>query len=223
LVSHQLKSPLAAVRQCLDTLEFITKEELSEDAAGFVSRAQVRTDELLAIIKDWLTLSKLKRGLRCDEYDSVELADVIEQVVQSHRQQAESAGVTVQFNALGGLPKVRGDEACIGALVANLLSNAIKYNRPGGTVEIRASREGETVEMKVIDTGMGISEQRLPRLFTEFYRVKNEKTENIPGTGLGLTICKTIVDELGGSIEVSNNDIEGCTFTVHLPTGSGEQ
>ena len=223
LVSHQLKSPLAAVRQCLDALEFVAKEELSEDAAGFVSRAQVRTDELLAIIKDWLTFSKIRRGARCDECDSTQLAGVVEQAVRSHSQQAESAGVTVRFDVPGDLPKTCGDVACIGVLVTNLLSNAIKYNRPGGTAEIRANHTGERVEIKVIDTGIGISEQYLPRLFSEFYRIKNEKTENISGTGLGLTICKAIVDELGGSIGATSNDNEGSTFTIHLPAVRSEQ
>ena len=223
MVSHQLKSPLAAVRQCLDALEFVAKEELSEDATGFISRAQIRTDELLAIIKDWLTFSKIKRGARCDECDSTQLADVIEQVIRSHSQQAESAGVAVRFAVPSDLPKTCGDVACIGVLVANLLSNAIKYNRPGGTAEIRANHAGETVEIKVIDTGIGISEQYLPRLFSEFYRVKNEKTENISGTGLGLTICKAIVDELGGSIEATSNESEGSIFTIHLPAVRSEQ
>jgi two-component system sensor histidine kinase/response regulator len=222
LVSHQLKSPLAAVRQCLDALEFVAREELTEDAAEFVSRAQARTDELLATIKDWLTLSKLKRGTKCNECDSVELADVIEQVVHSYRQQAETAEVAVRIHANEDLPKVRGDAACVGVLVANLLSNAIKYNRPGGTAEIRASRGEESVEMKVIDTGIGISRQSLPRLFTEFYRIKNEKTENISGTGLGLTICKAIVEELGGSIKASVNATEGSTFTVRLPAAQAD-
>jgi two-component system sensor histidine kinase/response regulator len=222
LVSHQLKSPLAAVRQCLDALEFVAREELTEDAAEFVSRAQARTDELLATIKDWLTLSKLKRGAKCNECDSVELADVIEQVVHSYRQQAETAEVAVRIHANEDLPKVRGDAACVGVLVANLLSNAIKYNRPGGTAEIRASRGEESVEMKVIDTGIGISRQSLPRLFTEFYRIKNEKTENISGTGLGLTICKAIVEELGGSIKASVNATEGSTFTVRLPAAQAD-
>ena len=77
--------------------------------------------------------------------------------------------------------------------------------------------------MKVVDTGIGISEQCLPRLFSEFYRVKNEKTKNISGTGLGLAICKAIVDELGGSIEATSNDSEGSTFTIHLPAVRSKQ
>ena len=79
------------------------------------------------------------------------------------------------------------------------------------------------MEIKVIDTGIGISEQYLPRLFSEFYRIKNEKTENISGTGLGLTICKAIVDELGGSIEATSNESEGSIFTIHLPAVRSEQ
>jgi len=217
LVSHQLKSPLAAVRQYLDTLVFISKQELSEEAAGFISRALVRTDEMLATIKDWLTLSKIERGAMGDGTDSVELVDVVKQVVESYSQQVESAGVDVRVDIPKSLPEIRGDKASIGVLVDNLLSNAIKYNRPGGTVEIRAGHEEETVEIKVIDTGIGISKECLPRIFSEFYRVKNESTENISGSGLGLTICKAIVGYLGGSIKVESNDIGGSTFTVRLP------
>jgi len=217
LVSHQLRSPLAAVRQCLDALEFVTKDVISEESTTFIYRAQARTDELLATIKDWLTLAKLKRGVKCDESETVDLSEVIEQIAGSHEQRAESAGVEIHVETDGHLPRIRGDNACIGVLVGNLLSNAIKYNHTGGAVEIRVEHRGKAVELKVIDTGPGIPEKSLPRLFKEFYRVKNEKTENISGTGLGLTICKAIVDELGGSIEVSNNEKAGCTFTVLLP------
>lgn len=223
LVSHQLRSPLAAVRQCLDALEFVTKNCVSEESATFIYRAQARTDELLATIKDWLTLSKLKRGVKCDDNASVDLADVIRQVAQSYEQRAESEGVELRQDVALELPRVCGDNACIGVLVGNLVSNAIKYNHRGGFVEIATGRRNNAVEVKVIDSGMGIPAQCLPHLFKEFYRVKNEKTGTITGSGLGLTICKAIVDELGGSLEVSNNEKEGCTFTVLLPAKKAER
>ncbi len=119
------------------------------------------------------------------------------------------------------MPLVAGDAVSITMLVTNLVSNAIKYNRPGGTVAVRGRREGDNVLLEVRDTGIGIPESALPRLFEEFYRVKNEATQDIPGTGLGLLICKRIADELGGSIEVASREGEFTTFLVRLPAAAG--
>jgi two-component system phosphate regulon sensor histidine kinase PhoR len=102
-------------------------------------------------------------------------------------------------------------------LVGNLVSNAVKYNIAGGTVHVRAVGDGKWINMEVRDTGLGIPESFRPHLFEEFYRVKTPETQNIPGTGLGLVICKKIVDELGGSIEVDSKEGEYTTFTVRLP------
>jgi len=102
-------------------------------------------------------------------------------------------------------------------LVSNLVGNAVKYNNPGGTVVISAVARDNLVSLRVSDTGIGIPKECIPMLFQEFYRVKTRETQNIPGTGLGLVICKRIVTELGGSIEVESRQGAGTSFLVELP------
>jgi len=108
-------------------------------------------------------------------------------------------------------------------LVGNLVSNAVKYNKPGGSVSIRIGKENNEVKLEVKASGIGIPEAFQHHLFEEFYRVKTPETQNIPGTGLGLVICKRIVDELGGSIEVDSKEGEYSLFTVRFPISEAKE
>jgi signal transduction histidine kinase len=146
-----------------------------------------------------------------------DLAQVIAQVVDAAGQQAQSAGVTLFTDTDASVGAVRGDRVSLGTIVSNLVSNAVKYNRVGGRVTVRAARDGEMAVVEVTDTGFGIPDEALPELFREFYRVKNDRTRDIPGTGLGLAICKRIVTDLDGTIGVTSRKDEGTTFVVRLP------
>jgi len=216
-VTHQLKSPLVAVKQCLDTLEYISGDELSEGATEWISRAQARIDEMSDIMTDWLTLERIEKGTLCDAGASINLADIVHQVIARRSQQAESAGVTIEADVPEVLPELPCNEVCITTLLCNLLNNAIKYNRREGNVRIRVSDSEESVKIEIADTGIGIPEDRISQIFLEFYRVKNDADMQVSGTGLGLAICKAIVSELGGSIKLSSEENKGSTFTVCLP------
>jgi two-component system phosphate regulon sensor histidine kinase PhoR len=113
-----------------------------------------------------------------------------------------------------------GDAVSLTMLVRNLVSNAVKYNKPGGEVRVTVEGDDQWVTLKVHDTGIGISPLHREHLFEEFYRIKTPETQNIPGTGLGLVICRRIVDELGGSIGVDSKEGEYTTFTVKLPVAA---
>lgn len=216
-VSHQLKSPLVAAKQYLDVLLFTSKGEMTPRMLEWLSRAQVRLDEMLSLIHDWLALSRVERGTPVEAGAAVDLASLIAAAVEASAMQARAAGVTVTTDVKPEVGAVRGDEVSVGTIVSNLLNNAIKYNRVGGTVTIRAACDGTTAVFEVADTGIGIPEHALPQLFSEFYRVKSERTRDIPGTGLGLAICRRIATDLGGSIDVRTRVDEGTTFVVRLP------
>lgn len=216
-VSHQLKSPLVAAKQYLDVLLFTSKGEMTPRMLEWLSRAQTRLDEMLSLIHDWLALSRVERGTPVEAGVAADLAGLIAAAVEASAMQAQAAGVTVTTDVKPEVGAVRGDEVSIGTIVSNLLTNAIKYNRVGGTVTIRAARDDATAVLEVADTGIGIPEHALPQLFSEFYRVKSERTRDIPGTGLGLAICRRIATDLGGSIDVRSRVDEGTTFVVRLP------
>jgi signal transduction histidine kinase len=217
LVSHQLKGPLGAVKQYLDVLLFTCKDQFKGESLDWISRSQARITEMLSLIRDWLMMAKLDRGVLCDRTASSDIGKIIEEVVQEHRELPSSSSLTLSVEIAPGLQQVRGDSVSLSMLVENLVSNAVKYNRPGGKVQVRATEEGKWITLEVSDTGLGIPQSFRPHLFEEFYRVKTPETQNIPGTGLGLVICKKIVDELGGSIEVSSKEGEYTVFTLKLP------
>jgi two-component system sensor histidine kinase/response regulator len=217
LVSHQLKSPLVAVKQYLDVMLFSAQGQLPEKAIQWVTRSQVRLGEMLTLIQDWLALSKIESGSYCDRAATSHLAPIVDDIVADQRQLPIAAGLTIVVAIPPDLPPVYGDRVSISMLVSNLVGNAVKYNRPGGSITVRAYSGERRITLEVTDTGVGIPQEYIPRLFQEFFRVKTEETRDIPGTGLGLVICKRIVTEIGGSIEVRSEENKGTTIVVRLP------
>jgi two-component system, sensor histidine kinase and response regulator len=223
LVSHQLKAPLGAVKQYLDVLLYMQNNQLPEKTVEWISRSQARIAEMLSLIQDWLTLSKLDRGSLCERNASSDISKIIETVVREYQQLPSSMNVTLTAELAPGLALTAGDTLSISTLVGNLVGNAVKYNRPGGEAKITASGDDKFVTLQVRDTGLGIPQASIPNLFQEFYRVKTPGTQDIPGTGLGLVICKRIVTELGGSIEVESKEGEYTLFTVKLPVAQPQK
>jgi two-component system sensor histidine kinase/response regulator len=224
-VSHQLKTPVVAAKQYLDVLLFTSKDELTPRTQEWLTRAQARLDEMLTLICDWLELARIDRGIdslgeACAKSD---LRKVISEVVDASQAQAQSAVVTLETELGPDVGLVRGDVVSLATVVSNLVSNGIKYNRVGGRVTVRTTSEGAMAVVEVSDTGIGIGEESLPKLFQEFCRVKTDLTRDIPGTGLGLAICKRIVTSLGGSIGVRSHLGEGTTFVVHIPTAATKE
>ncbi len=217
LVSHQLKSPLVAVKQYLDVLLFSWRDQLPEKVIEWVSRSQERLAEMLNIIQDWLALARVERGAFCDPSAATDLSPIISEVVRDQQQSPGAANMTLSTSMPADLPKVRGDAMSVTMVMTNLINNAVKYNRPGGTVGVSVSHDGRWATIDVADTGIGIPQDCLPRLFEEFYRATREATQGVPGTGLGLVICRKIVSELGGSISVESKEGEHTKFTVRLP------
>jgi signal transduction histidine kinase len=213
-LSHQLKTPLAAAKQYLDVLLFTSGQDLPDGARGWLTRSQARLQEMVGLIDDWLTLARVSRGGTARADASAALGPVIAEVVQSSAAQAERSNVAVRTDVGSAVPPVCGDATSVATVIANLVVNGIKYNRPGGEVVVRAARDGDRARIDVADTGVGIPEASLPKIFDEFYRVDGR---DVPGSGLGLAICRRIVDELGGSIDVTSTLGTGSTFTVMLP------
>jgi len=141
-VSHQLKTPVVAVKQYLDVLMYQTPDDLPERAREWIGRSQYRLAEMLAIIQDWLDLSRLEHGQLAHTEASADVHEVVQTVVQGAAVAAEKAGVTVEIDAPAKIPAVRGDAGSLSMLLGNLVGNAIKYNRPHGRVTVRVALAG---------------------------------------------------------------------------------
>lgn len=217
MVAHELRAPLAAVEGWLDLLLSGRLCENSDQALKYIERAKGRAHDLLELVNDLLAISRMDAGKVAQNMEPLDLAEVVTGVVEFLTGEAEEAGLTMTLTLPADLPRVRGDRKDVARIFTNLIDNAIKYNRPGGSITITGAVEQHYVCIRVADTGLGISESALPRIFDEFYRSEEEATQDIRGTGLGLAICQKIVDSHHGRIEVQSKLGVGSTFAVYLP------
>lgn len=218
-VSHQLQSPLVAVQQYLDVLSHLEdspdKEKLQKE---WINRSVVRVKELLCIVRDWLTISKIESGQFAECTGEVFIPPLIDEIFKTYEERAKDSNIRFISELDTSLPAVNAQDECLRMLFSNLIVNAINYGRTNGFIKVYAKVNASAVTIYIEDNGIGIAEDQLPMVFEEFYRVKDESTKNISGTGLGLPICKRIAVELGGSIDVKSKKGVGTTFIVTVPS-----
>ncbi len=215
VLAHELKSPLAAIEGYL----FILRDKLAgDDPAAYdrvVNRSLIRIEGMRKLIFDLLDLTRIESGQKTRELQPLDLLESIRTCMETVAPAAAEKQVAVELHAAGPLP-MTGDRGEIEIILNNLLSNAVKYNRDGGRVDVRVEDRGAQIEIAVADTGIGMSEAECERLFGEFVRIKNEKTRNIQGSGLGLSIMRRLARLYGGDAVVTSEPGVGSTFTVTL-------
>jgi len=214
---HELKSPLGAVRSLV---EVATDKSLGEDLELYLPmlrRAEDRIDGLVTLIGDLLTLSRSEQARAPGEPELVEVGPKVRNVLdlQAERMSARSINADVAVDP--ALPPVLVPADDLDTILTNLIGNAVKYNRERGSVTIHATRDGAWVRIDVEDTGIGIAEEHLHDVATEFFREKRPETRGLEGSGLGLAIVKRLTERAGGRLEVTSRLGEGSTFSVLLP------
>jgi two-component system phosphate regulon sensor histidine kinase PhoR len=216
-VSHELRTPLASIRAVVETLEggAIDDEEV---AADFLHRIVGEVDRLAALVDDLLDLARLESGRVHLSLDVLDPLDLLSRAAERLRPQTERARVRLIVDVPAELPPVLADRARIEQVLLNLVHNAIKFTPAGGTITVRGHIEDDVLVTDVIDTGAGIPEADLQRLFERFY--KADKARRSEGTGLGLAITKHIVQTHNGTISVESILGAGSTFTFTLPLAS---
>ncbi len=214
--AHELRTPLAVIR---NEAEVALQQPRTGDEYGRVLENLLEETVRLGHMADQLLfLSRQDAGLNPSVRDDVPLDGILRDVVENMRPVAQEKGVSL---ALAANPAchVRGDENQLRRVFYNLIDNAIKYTQPGGTVTLTGRIDSEAVSVSVEDTGIGIQEEHLPRIFDRFYRVDPSRTGDTGGTGLGLSICQSAVRAAGGTISVVSTEGQGSTFTVRLLSG----
>jgi signal transduction histidine kinase len=219
--SHDVKNPIGAADGFLSLLESGVYENL-EEAKDVIARARRALHDGLKLIEDLLELAKAEAGQIAVEYDTVDIAEVVKEIAESQRVQAESKGLALDVEIEPELPPVQSDASRLRQVLGNLLSNAVKYTREG-RISIRASvrdnREapapGRWIALEVRDTGPGIPEEQQKLIFEEFKRLDTAGTER--GSGIGLAIGRRVARILHGEITVKSTPGVGSTFTLWLP------
>jgi signal transduction histidine kinase len=195
-VSHELKTPATSLRLLAESLE----ETIDEDpiqARLFAAQLKKETERFSQLINDLLDLTRLESQERVENPVPVDVRSVLMTVLARMRRAARKKNITLQWKRFGRAAQytVYGDETQLTSMFTNLVDNAVKYTPPGGRVEVTGGCEDSEIVIRVSDTGIGIPEGKLPRIFERFYRVDKARSKETGGTGLG----------------------EGSTFTVYLP------
>lgn len=220
-VSHELRSPLSTIHDQLALVLNDIVDVVSRQDRHLLSRAKEKTRGLIDLIGDLLDLSRIESGMICQEPKPVSIEELLQSITDFLKPMAKTRKLTIELVLPAEpLPVINADPLAVESIVGNLITNAINYTGEGGKIRVEADLAGINTRIKVTDDGFGISEKHLDRIFERFYRVKNEKTRYITGTGLGLPIVKGLVESMGGLIEVESTPGEGSTFTVLLPAGN---
>jgi len=215
-MSHELRTPLNAV---LGFAQILLLDDLTADQRENVAFIRSAGEHLLDLINDVLDISRIEAGALKLSLEPVHLNEVVAQALSMIRLQAERAGITMH-NDIGAHPEVYvlSDRQRLLQVVLNLLSNAVKYNRPSGRVDLYCESSGGTISLAVADSGVGICEADLGKLFTPFERLGAEGGD-IEGTGVGLALSRALSQQMGGSLNVFSEAGHGSTFTLEMPDG----
>ncbi|KXK15156.1 MAG: putative two-component hybrid sensor and regulator [Chloroflexi bacterium OLB14] len=211
---HELRTPLSSLSTA--TYLLLRPEMSQEQREQIINNIHNETMRLNSLASSFLDLARLESGRVQFRKTAFSLADLMYECKDIMSTKAVEDGIQMRVESPEGLPVIEADRDKLKQVLLNLLSNAIKYNRPNGSVMLRAeTRENETA-IFVQDTGIGIPEESLPHLFQKFYRVREHETRT-SGTGLGLSICKQIIYGHGGRIEVKSKPGVGTAFILYLP------
>lgn len=216
-VSHELRTPLTTVKSYAETLLDNPCDD-KELENRFLSVIIKEADRMTRIVKDLLTLSRLDEAqTEVKEPDDINLQMLLEGVAEKMYITAKKKNQSISYKSLSEVPIFKSDRDKLEQLVINIVSNAIKYTPEGGKVDIVSGMMINEAFIKVIDNGIGIPKENIPRLFERFYRVDKARSRDTGGTGLGLAIAKQIVDNLGGEITINSDTGKGTEVLITLP------
>jgi len=215
MVSHDLRSPLTSIQTFLDLLESGICGELNEKGQRKLSSANRNIDRLIGLIHDLLDLERIKSGNLIVNAKDVSLNSLVETSVEAIKLQSEDLGIEIKVEVPDVQVKADGDRLV--QAIINLLSNSLKFSPKGSAIVITGKADSDWAELRIADQGRGISAEDQARIFERFQQVKEDDADSKRGTGLGLPICKAIIEQHGGSIGVESEKGKGSCFWLRLP------
>jgi signal transduction histidine kinase len=216
-VYHELNNPIAAIQGYTALLLEGKVGKLSTDQARFLGRIKTNTRRLINLVEDLSDISKLEDGRLVIHPAPLDLGRIVQETVNSLVSTIEEKGLRVEVSLAPDTAMVMGDPQRVGQILTNLVSNACRYTPAGGQITIASHRANGAAEMTVQDTGIGICEEDLERIFERFYRSDDPLVQEHPGTGLGLAIARSLVELHGGQLWVKSTVGKGSSFGFTLP------
>jgi signal transduction histidine kinase len=212
-IAHELRTPLSILQ---GNIEAILDGALPPDEQNLSSLHQ-ETQHLSRLVEDLRTLSLAESGRLHFDITDIDLGRLAEEVVGGFRPQLETKNIEVDLQILNGIPHVAGDRDRVIQILRNLIANACKYTPEGGRIALKIEASESMVTASVADTGPGIPEEDINRVFDRFYRLDASRTRRTGGTGLGLAIVKQLTESMGGQVWARSIHGKGSTFFFSLP------
>ena len=219
LVSHELRTPLTSIHGYLELLLDGGAGDLGAEQERFLAVVARNSKRLMQLVGDLLFMAQVEAGKLALELEEVDLNELMKECLEAAKPAADDKQIEL-VSEREETPAMLGDRSRIAQVLDNLVSNALKFTPHGGRVSVRVSRDGDDAVVEVADNGVGIPAVEQARLFERFFRSSNATDQAIPGTGLGLTIAKTIVERHEGSIEIESAEGAGTTVRLRLPLRS---
>jgi two-component system phosphate regulon sensor histidine kinase PhoR len=216
-IAHEFRTPITSIKLLADALlqGAANDPKVSSD---FLRKIDIESGKLEQMTNDLNELSLIESGALTMEKGAADIGRLVKQTVERLKAQAERKSIAIEINLEAGMPHPVIDRSGIESVLVNLIHNAIKYTDSGGRINVEAAKNGDAILISVADTGSGIPEDELPRIFERFYKV--DRSRNSEGSGLGLAISKHIIVSHGGKIWVNSAEGKGSTFSFTLPLTS---
>lgn len=217
IVSHQLRSPLTNIKW---TFEVMASEEFkvsAEKQEEYFINVKENIARMVELIDDLLIVSKIEQGSFSIAKREISLKDLIRDLVERYKVFAQASRIKLNFYSQENMPKVLADPSLLKIVIENLIDNAIRYTKGGGIVEIKLIKEKDKVLFAIKDSGVGIPQKEQKYIFQKFFRAENISKERTRGSGLGLYVCRSILNKLGGQIWFKSQLGKGTTFYFKLP------
>lgn len=217
IVSHQLRSPLTNLKW---GVELFSSKELPKDhekEEEYYAILKENIGRMVELVDELLLVSKIEQGMYPIRKKEISLQDIINDLTEQFRFFATASNVEIKFYPQQNLPKIFGDPSQMKLVVENLLDNAIRYTKGGGKVEIWLERKDKNLFFKIKDTGVGIPKEDQKYIFQKFFRAENIMREQTRGSGLGLYVTKSIIENSGGKTWFESEENKGTTFYFTLP------
>ncbi|HUC21021.1 MAG TPA: ATP-binding protein [Candidatus Polarisedimenticolaceae bacterium] len=230
--SHEMRTPVAAIEGYLSLAMNPAVSTVDDRAKSYLEKAHASTQHLGALFRDLLSVTKMEDSSRQDKQEIFDLSQLANEAVADMQFTAQKKGLEVQFSSADQIVRaektvmpvyaVKGNPQRVREVITNLMENAIKFTT-GGVINVTIGGTTDTVTVSVNDTGIGIAAEDIPHLFQKFYRIDSTATRTIGGTGLGLYLCRSIIERIGGRIWVESKLGEGSSFKFSLPRQASEK
>lgn len=221
VMSHELRTPINVIMNCSEAMNMGVFGEMTPALETATEKIRTQSSHLLSLINGILEITKIESGVVSVTVEPIDVYQLTAELQSDYAFMAKEKSVSLNWHIADDLSQIRADRMKLRQVLINLVNNAIKFTDEG-CVEVSFRRVGEQgeVEIAVKDTGIGISEELLPRIFEKFHQIDSSTTRNYGGAGLGLYVVKSFVDAMGGALSVQSRPKEGTTFIVRLPAGS---